>query len=233
MPPQPPDHFVNGASMVFRMPDPTSFQRATQSRSPLDTSTLPSGDRKLAIILPVDRPSPDLCNKDTAGYDQLDDEDIVVMLDALDVWFQLPPEVLLTRYFMALQEADQRLQNEHNMTAEDSIYHTIMELAGDQGVFEEVFGDKNPKTKELHKEYEYHVGLDYRQELFCPTCYSEENGFFVELGNPEAVELESHRVGVSPPRVAGLPADIAVANSPLLTLELATSDQPSWGQLAL
>ncbi|KAG9254759.1 uncharacterized protein F5Z01DRAFT_736471 [Emericellopsis atlantica] len=371
---------------VFRMPDPITFQRATQSRSPLDTSALPSGDRKLAIILPIDRPSPDLCklimsavalgypspvivnwqrdfhtdtegvgasqlakitgtldylnwatSKDTPSVDQLDDDDIIIMLDALDVWFQLPPDVLLNRYFTALQEADQRLQNEHNMTAEDSIHHTIMiaaqkgcfsprdsvsnfhckdvptsilpgdtygvwtdtklrswrymrpryvnsgsimgpvgdmkrffgrvqrrmggyldglqdgqELAGDQGVFEEVFGEQsvwrrrlaqdrlkndgateNTKTRELQQEYEYHVGLDYRQELFYPTCYSEEDGFFVELGHPEAVDLESHRAGISPPRVDGLPADVAVANPPLHTLELAASDQPSWRQLKL
>lgn len=40
------------------------------------------------------------------------DEDIVLVLDAYDVWLQLPPDVLIRRYFQAIDKANKRLKSE-------------------------------------------------------------------------------------------------------------------------
>ena len=81
----------------------------------------------------------------------------------------------------------------------------------------------------LRDEFEYHVGLDYMQDLFYPTCYSEIDGFFVALDDNDAVQDESSRLGVSPPRVHGTPTDIDEAESPLSSI----STQFHWGEIPL
>ncbi|KAH9818199.1 hypothetical protein Tdes44962_MAKER05393 [Teratosphaeria destructans] len=40
------------------------------------------------------------------------DDDLVLLLDAYDVWFQLRPDVLITRYFEVMRKANQRLKDE-------------------------------------------------------------------------------------------------------------------------
>lgn len=50
---------------------------------------------------------------DAHGRSKLDEDDLVLMLDAYDVWLQLPPEVLVRRYFAANQRADDALAVNH------------------------------------------------------------------------------------------------------------------------
>lgn len=40
------------------------------------------------------------------------DDDLVLVLDAYDVWLQLPPDVLIKRYFSAIDKANARLKRE-------------------------------------------------------------------------------------------------------------------------
>ena len=275
--------------------------------------------------------------KDVDDSDRLNDDDIVVMLDAHDVWLQLPPQVLMNRYFKSIQQANRHLERESGFFDSSWMQQTIVvsaqkgcfaprdplsnlhcdsvpkstlspdvygfwtdskfwggwnylrprfvnsgsfmgpigdvkryfdrvqhkleismgilvdgeELGGDQGLFAEVFGEQEiwrrrlrdahdygddealQKTIPLRDTFEYHVSLDYAQDLFYPTCYSEQDGYFVPLGEEEAVESESARLGVSPPRIDGVPGDIREAKSPLATLEGVPDDKRSWGALPL
>jgi hypothetical protein len=273
---------------------------------------------------------------DVGDTDRLDDNDIILMLDAHDVWLQLPPQVMVHRYFKSIQQANLRLAQEGGFLANDSVnqttiasaqkgcfaprdplsdlhcdqlpestlapdvygfwtdskvfnwnslrpryvnsgsfmgpagdmkryfgrvrdkmdkhMHMLMDdqaLGGDQGIFSETFAEQElwrkrlranhaagdekgvEKTLKWHGTYEYHVGLDYTQELFYPTCYAESDGFFVTLGEENAVKTESARLGVSPPRVAGVPDDIKEVESPLAVLDGIDEKKGSWGQLPL
>ena len=264
---------------------------------------------------------------------ELHEDDLVVMLDAHDVWLQLPPEVLLERYFKSVQQANRRLFHDGFKKSDGVRVETIVsaqkgcfaprdpisnlhcdqlpesilspniyglftdstlfgwnhlrpryvnsgsfmgpvgnmkryfrrvkdtmdkhlrvldegeQLAGDQGVFSEVFGEQEvwrqrflvekrlesgeDKALASHDTFEYHVGLDYTQELFYPTCYSERDGYFVALGQSQLVEERSGEAGVTPPRVHGVPKDIEDARSPLAALGDIAAEVRSWGALPL
>ncbi len=43
------------------------------------------------------------------------DDDLVLVVDGYDVWFQLPPEVMIKRYHKMLNEADKRLRRRYGM----------------------------------------------------------------------------------------------------------------------
>ncbi|KAF5003163.1 hypothetical protein FDECE_10272 [Fusarium decemcellulare] len=125
------------------------------------------------------------------------------------------------------------------------------DLAGDQGIFAEVFGEQELWRRQVKEEdfsdenagkeaarsardeFEYHLGLDYTQELFYPTCYSEEGGYFVPLDDHKAVAKESSNAGVSPPRIRGIPGDIEEAEGPLAKLVDDPDMDRSWGEVAL
>lgn len=273
---------------------------------------------------------------DVDDIDRLSDEDIVVMLDAHDVWLQLPPQVLMHRYFRSIQQANRHLEREYGFFNGSWMQQTIMtsaqkgcfaprdplsdlhcnmlpestlspdvygfwtdttlwgwnylrpryvnsgsfmgpaadikryfsrvrdkmnkrmvvlandqELGGDQGLFSETFAEQEiwrsrlrndyasgysqaiEKTIQLRDTFEYHVSLDYTQELFYPTCYSETDGYFVALGDQDAVVRESARLGVSPPRVPGIPSDVEEVDTPLAALEGVPDDKRGWGAMSL
>ncbi|KAI5467924.1 hypothetical protein BGZ63DRAFT_459830 [Mariannaea sp. PMI_226] len=46
---------------------------------------------------------------DADGSDDVSEDDLVIMMDAYDIWFQLPPSVLIQRYHQLNREADERL----------------------------------------------------------------------------------------------------------------------------
>ncbi|KAF5018447.1 hypothetical protein F66182_9567 [Fusarium sp. NRRL 66182] len=268
--------------------------------------------------------------------EKLGEDDIVLMLDAHDIWLQLPPSVMLHRYFSSNERANRRIEEEYGFFDKDLMQQTIVvsaqkgciaprdkisnlycndvpdstlpenvfgfltdyslsrhkymrpkfvnsgsfmgpagdmrryfqrvkdrmdkdleeiasheDLAGDQGIFAEVFGEQELWRRQMKKddfsgdnpgkeaaisardEFEYHVGLDYTQELFYPTCYSETGGYFVPLGDHNAVEKESSKAGVSPPRVQGIPGDISDADAPFAALEDGTAETSSWSDVAL
>ncbi|KAL6919041.1 hypothetical protein FSST1_003067 [Fusarium sambucinum] len=49
---------------------------------------------------------------DQTDNDDVSDDDIAVLVDAYDMWFQLPPSVLLERYHQLNREADTRVQKQ-------------------------------------------------------------------------------------------------------------------------
>ncbi|KAL5592462.1 hypothetical protein FOBRF1_013488 [Fusarium oxysporum] len=267
--------------------------------------------------------------QDIPDKDRLGDDDLVLMLDAHDIWMQLPPTVLLHRYFGSNQRANRRLADDHEFDRDlmeqtiiisaqkgcvaprdrisnlychdvpesplssdvfgfftdykigrwkwkftrpkfvnsgsfmgpagdmrrffqrvkDKMEQDLLEisssedLAGDQGIFAEVFGEQelwrrhaNADDNEViwsRNRFEYHLGLDYTQELFYPTCYSESDGYFVPVNDPSAMEKESSRAGVSPPRIRGVPADIYEADNPLAKLADAPDKELTWGEVPL
>ncbi|KAM0720700.1 hypothetical protein Q7P37_004837 [Cladosporium fusiforme] len=340
---------------------------------------IPSGERKLVLVLPVDTPSPDLCkviasaialgypapvivnwaefsteedeaipshlrkisgvldflswatSDDASHADRLDEDDLVLMLDAHDIWLQLPPSVLIQRFFATNERANERLINDQprlssgqtlqtilassqkrcnapknkfselncNSVPEsplpdnvfgfftDSIFtdahsnrprylnsgsfmgpagdmrqyfkrvndrmtgylsqvHEENELSGDQGIFAEIWGEQeifrseravraeseeqfNP-SDDQEADFEYHLGLDYTQELFYPTCWSENGGDFLALQDDSVVNEASVNAGVVPPRIRGVPSDIRRADAPLSPLSNSTT---SWGSVPL
>ncbi|KAI4130366.1 MAG: hypothetical protein LQ347_003411, partial [Umbilicaria vellea] len=46
----------------------------------------------------------------------LKDDDLVLVIDGYDIWFQLPPEVMINRYHSTIREANVRLRRQYGMT---------------------------------------------------------------------------------------------------------------------
>jgi hypothetical protein len=273
---------------------------------------------------------------DANAADRLTDDDLVAVVDAYDVWFQLPPDVLLKRYHATNQEANARIaaqwpgeetsptlasmnqtiivssQKRCWPTPSDSAselhcaqlppspmrrdlygpttdqfqlldpYHNIRPryinsgsvmgpvgdmrryfervqinmqrsldtgrpVPSDQGVFGEVWGEQeihrewkrkvqmakqNPNVPaedaaELRAQYgmdkdaetfEFHVGLDYAQDMFLPTVFEEHDGQFVRLADQDRIHQLSHRLGINPTRLTSLPHDMTDSRNPLLDL---------------
>ena len=56
----------------------------------------------------------DFLSKDKKVYD----DDLVLVIDGYDVWFQLPPEVLVQRYHKIIRDANQRLRKQYGTVLE-------------------------------------------------------------------------------------------------------------------
>lgn len=125
-------------------------------------------------------------------------------------------------------------------------------LYSDQGVFGEVFGEQeiwrswlrergggddwsaSKDTKMVLEEFEYHVGLDYAQQLFMPTMFAADDGIMVQLNNKSYIESESAAFGISPIRLRGVPDDIRKSRLPLLDVVPDDKlDGINWGSIPL
>ncbi|MCJ1414432.1 hypothetical protein MMC32_000758 [Xylographa parallela] len=51
------------------------------------------------------------------GNSRVYDDDLVLVIDGYDVWFQLPPELLVTRYHTLIQDANRRLRKQYGITS--------------------------------------------------------------------------------------------------------------------
>jgi hypothetical protein len=120
-------------------------------------------------------------------------------------------------------------------------------VPSDQGVFGEVWGEQevwrqwhrtveeasqNPNITaqdeaelraqngmDEHAEtFEFHVGLDYAQDMFLPTNNGEHDGQFVRLAEQDRIDQLSYRLGVSPTRLIGVPREMNESRNPLLDL---------------
>lgn len=272
---------------------------------------------------------------DAAEADKLGEDDLVLMLDAHDVWLQLPPSVLIERYFATNERANQRPLHDHPHLSSERPLQTIIassqkrcnaprnifsdlncnsvpesplpdnvygfftdsvfadahydrprylnsgsfmgpagdmrayfqrvndrmteylaqvqkedDLSGDQGIFAEIWGEQEVfrneqaalsasseenekdsiRLRDESSEFEYHLGLDYTQGLFYPTCWSEHGGSFVPLEDSSLVTQASSKAGVTPPRINDLPTDIRRADAPLSLLSDSTT---SWSSVPL
>ncbi|KAM5343655.1 hypothetical protein ACJ41O_012192 [Fusarium nematophilum] len=267
---------------------------------------------------------------DTHEGDKLRDDDIVLLTDSYDTWFQLPPDVLLHRYHEANRQANLRLAEQWKRPGElpmqqtiivstqkkcfpppssgsnlhcnalpesplrsdlygpetdqdPKCYHDVrprylnsgniigpvkdlkhyfrrvnhvMErsrsdgkyLYSDQGIFGEVFGEQEiwrqwlrdqssvdvagqEATLLLRENFEYHVGLDYTQQLFIPTVFEEEDGDMLTLNNETYIRERSSALGISPVRLNGVPDDLQNSTNPLK--KLSSQVKSDWGEMPL
>ncbi|RSL43087.1 hypothetical protein CEP54_015226 [Fusarium duplospermum] len=259
-----------------------------------------------------------------AGDHKLGDNDLVIVLDSYDTWFQLPPSVLLQRYHEANRLAGQRLEEQWpgqgNISVQQSIivsaqkkcfpppdsgsilhcdalpesparadlygpetdkdpnlYHNVrprylnsgsmigpvedmrryfdrvkhrmrqrqaegVHLYSDQGIFAEVFGEQEIMRQRLRdghvqdqaseiETFEYHVGLDYTQQLFIATVFEEEDGDIITLGNETEIARRSKALQISPVRLKGVPNDLANTQNPLQSM--GAGDYSWWDEMPL
>jgi hypothetical protein len=120
------------------------------------------------------------------------------------------------------------------------------DLYSDQGIFGEIFAEQElwrksvrshkaiSKDKDfefLHKEFEYHVGLDYTQQLFIPTVFEEQDGEIIALNNKSAIAEKSKSLNISP-RLDGVPDDIEKSMNPLSNIPVRELDiVEDWGEM--
>lgn len=280
-----------------------------------------------------------MMHKDVAEGDWIHEDDLVLLVDAYDIWFQLPPDVLLNRYHASNGAANARLAEQWNGTADDvphrqtivvstqkkcfggqtsdmycddfpesplrpdlygdktdsppdvenNDYHlsrprymnsgSIMGPAGDmrryfrrvrskmlaelekqdgivfsdQGLFAEVFGEQEVwrtslRNREASSErgierdeafelaqndFEYHVGLDYVQDMFLPTVFEEYDGDIITVGNQTLVDEASAERDISPVRLNGLPIDIQESPNPISEFKELKTKGSSWDTMPL
>nr|RBQ85967.1 hypothetical protein FVER53263_06574 [Fusarium verticillioides] len=262
---------------------------------------------------------------DTPDENRLEENDLVVLTDSYDVWFQLPPEILLKRYHEANRQANQRLASQWNGRRKPPMEQTIIisaqkkcfpppssgsvlhcdqlpesparkdlygpntdkdpevfhdvrpkylnsgsmigpvgdmrkyfrrvqermqrglvngqDLYSDQGIFGEIFAEqeiwrrwlrknivsrKDKSFDVMHSDFEYHVGLDYTQNLFIPTVFEEQDGDIIALNNETGVAERSESLGIET-RLDGVPEDIRFSTNPLNMHVL--HDPVEWGDM--
>ncbi|KAM0349991.1 hypothetical protein ACHAP4_010109 [Fusarium culmorum] len=266
----------------------------------------------------------------TPDENRLEENDLVVLSDSYDVWFQLPPDVLIKRYHEANAEANRRLAAHHKGHDKVTMHQTIIvsaqkkcfppessgsilhcdqlpdspvrkdlygpktdrdpdefhdnrpkylnsgsmmgpvgdmrryfrrvyermqrglvngkDLYSDQGIFAEIFAEQElwrrslrshksiTKDKDfefLHEEFEYHVGLDYAQQLFIPTVFEEQDGEIIALNDASGIAEKSKTLNISP-RLDGVPEDIQGSHNPLSKLSVRELDiVEDWGEMPL
>ncbi|UZP41660.1 hypothetical protein NXS19_009476 [Fusarium pseudograminearum] len=67
---------------------------------------------------------------DEASEDEkLGEDDLVLMLDAHDIWLQLPPSVMLNRYYSANERANKRIAQDYGFFDKDLMQQTIIAAA--------------------------------------------------------------------------------------------------------
>lgn len=84
----------------------------------------------------------------------------------------------------------------------------------------------------LTRDMEYHVGLDYSQNLCLPTTNEENDGEFVALGDSEHIKNKSESLNVGSVRLTGVPEDISMSPNPLAILPN-IKPTPGWDKLPL
>ncbi|KAG5756755.1 hypothetical protein H9Q70_000641 [Fusarium xylarioides] len=207
-------------------------------------------------------------NPDTPDENRLEENDLVVLTDSYDVWFQLPPEILLKRYHEANRQANQRLASQWNGRGKPPMEQTIIisaqkkcfpppssgsvlhcdqlpesparkDLYGpntdkDPEVFhnlrENIVSRKDKNFDVMHSDFEYHVGLDYTQNLFIPTVFEEQDGEIIALNNETGIAEKSVSLGIET-RLDGMPDDIQSSTNPLNLNVL--HDPVNWGDMPM
>lgn len=270
----------------------------------------------------------------TAPKDErLEEDDLVLLVDAYDVWFQTPPSVLIQRYHEANKLANQRLaklwpgkkedmpmkqsivissqkkcwptptsayqmQCEHlpdsplrsdlygdetdkpgqkgfhdnrpkyinsgaimgpvgdlrryiravKARLDDKKFNEPGSMQSDQGMFGEIFGEQElyrswlrlaasedehgmEELFMLNRDYEYGVGLDYKQDICIATVFEEKDGEIFPLNNQTLIRDRSQDLEIDPPRLKGVPKDLAESANPLKLLD--PEDMTEWGDMPM
>ena len=287
-----------------------------------------------------------ITSENTHESDRLEDGDLVLMVDALDTWFQLPPSVLIHRYHESNRRANRRLAQQRSSSQDvqmmdqtivvsaqkrcwplpedgfnlhcdalpesplqtdlygpkteavswfgsppnkirpryinsgsmlgpigdmkryfrravwkmDQMLSKVQDLRSDQGIFGEIFGEqevwrqwrRSHNGTEMRNDdlglpweetsttapalYEYHIGLDYEQNLFLPTVFADQDGDFIYLDDSVKIEDYSRDRGIAPPRLQGVPEDVRSTQNPLayvLPERQQIDEELSWGSMPL
>lgn len=261
--------------------------------------------------------------------ERLEEDDIVLIADGYDIWFQLPPDVLLKRYHDSNEKANARLRKEWKsnkpmpmqqsiiVAAQKRCYPTPdsgsnmhcdrmpespmrkdlygpmtdvkvkgdhshnerprfinggtyigragdlrhmfervlfkmeseidkgVKLYSEQGISGEVLGEQelwrqmqrswhgreedNETMTFLQRDFEYHIGLDYTQEISIATVFEEIDGDIIALNNKSGIADRSASLGISPVRLKGVPKDIKASKNPLSGMV----EKPEWGEMPL
>lgn len=264
--------------------------------------------------------------------EKLGEDDLVLMVDAYDVWFQLPADILLRRYHEINQKANVRLHQLWDREEPMPMRQTIIAASGknchpqpdsgsnmhcerlpesplrpdlygpdteknatkhrdhrpkyinggvyigpagdmrrlfrraaqkmeagigqgvhlfsEQGIPGEVLGEqevwrqwRRGKKEAMNdddakflmdRDFEYHFGLDYNQELSIQTFWTDTDdglfdGAFVVLNNQSVIDEHSKALGISPARLKGVPDDVKSARNPLTDV----IESPDWGEMEL
>ncbi|KAH7253714.1 uncharacterized protein BKA55DRAFT_566127 [Fusarium redolens] len=91
--------------------------------------------------------------------EKLEEDDIVLMVDAYDVWFQLPPQVLLSRYHEINRRANERLRKQWNRKDAPMPMKQTIVVAGQKRCY--------PEDPELY-------GVDLRCDLWPESPLRED-----------------------------------------------------------
>ncbi|KAF4345161.1 hypothetical protein FBEOM_867 [Fusarium beomiforme] len=276
-----------------------------------------NGGHNLPKIVGIVKYLDAVMHPDAHPSEALSDDDIVLIVDGYDIWFQLPVQVMLERYHRINKEANERLRKQWNRSGPMPMQQTILVATGkkcysklaDKGINiqcdkwplsplrEDLFGEEtekdgthwqtnrprwinggvyigpagdmrrmfrralftmesgigegikmhseqaltgevvveqeiyrkfqreNGKPKRgvgelLEKKLEYHIGLDYGQEISVQTQWTQDDenrdhGAFVTLGDQALIDKYSAELGLSPTRLRGLPEDLKTAPNPL------------------
>lgn len=114
------------------------------------------------------------------------------------------------------------------------------EVLGEQEVWRQwrrakdaAFDDDDAKNL-MDRDFEYHFGLDYHQELSIQTFWTDTedglfDGAFVSLNNQTVIDQHSTALGISPVRLTGIPNDVVAARNPLTGV----IESPDWGEMPL
>lgn len=278
----------------------------------------------------------EMTHEDTPEEDRLSDDDLIVMVDAFDIWFQTPPDVLIRRYHESNRRMNERLRAQWKGKPEDlplkqsivisatkrcwpddgpsglycdelpdsdlpeDLYGDLTDkdagefwatlhnarpkyintgnvmgpvgdlrryvrrvneklertvatnpsyyfksdqaffgnILGEQEIYRQWFFKQNSKSARnglplmFTRDLEYHVGLDYSQNLCLPTTNEEDDGEFVALGDSAHIKKKSESLKVGSVRLTGVPEDIAMSPNPLAILP-DVKPAPNWDELPL
>ncbi|KAF5017694.1 hypothetical protein F66182_10350 [Fusarium sp. NRRL 66182] len=142
----------------------------------------------------------------------------------------------LRRYLRRVKDKIQRDKVHLGQVQQVGTHQSILsEVLREQELWRRATGEPKDLARRIatQDEFEYHVGLDYTQELFHPTSLAECDGAFIPLADQEVAKKESSRRGISPPRVQ-IPNDVAKLDNPLAMFGGKFSQgNYGWGNLTL
>jgi len=84
------------------------------------------------------------------------------------------------------------------------------------------------------KRYEFHLGIDYQSELSQPTVFSEDDLAWIKHNDQNQIKEKSASAGIAgPPRLKGLPHDMAKSRSPFWVTDIEAANRlPAEGSWA-
>ncbi|KAL2211420.1 hypothetical protein CC79DRAFT_200604 [Sarocladium strictum] len=283
----------------------------------------------------------EVSQKTANRHERLDEDDLVLFVDSSDIWFQVPPEVLIRRYHQQNEEANNRMLQlwpgeKGDMPMHQSIimpaqkkcdplpggaydlkcdklpdsplrwdlygwgtdpspkkfdkpsadaYSKVRpkfldngailgtvedlrkylrkskakmdektatdrrQVRSAKGMMAEIFGEQEVfrtwqrKGREswsnpgelfiMQNEYEYGVGLDYKQQISVSTEFGEKHGDIVAMNDTKLIDEQSRERGIKT-RLHGVPPDIEQATNPLSRLEqFQDKNVTAWGDLPM